>query len=48
VTVNNVLDADPPIYLHGGPNLPANSGIGIIASGGTLGRYFLMSLQKTF
>jgi hypothetical protein len=38
----------PPIYLHGGPNLPANSGIGIIASGGTLGRYFLMSLQKTF
>jgi iron complex outermembrane receptor protein len=48
VTVNNLLNASPPIYLHGGPNLPANSGIGIIASGGTLGRYFLLSLQKTF
>ena len=48
VTINNVFDQDPPIYLHGGPNLPANSGIGIIASGGTLGRYILASIQKRF
>jgi iron complex outermembrane receptor protein len=48
LTVNNLLDAEPPIYLHGGTVLPANSGIGITANGSTLGRYFLLSLQKTF
>jgi hypothetical protein len=48
LTVNNLLDAEPPIYLHGGTILPANSGIGITANGSTLGRYFLLSLQKTF
>jgi iron complex outermembrane recepter protein len=47
LTVNNLFDTDPPIYLHGGPDLPANSGVGIVASGSTLGRYFLVSLQKT-
>lgn len=48
VTVNNIFDADPPIYLHGGPDLPANSGVGIVASGSTLGRYLLVSIQKSF
>lgn len=48
LTVNNVFDTDPPIYLHGGPDLPANSGVGIVASGSTLGRYFLVSIQKSF
>jgi iron complex outermembrane receptor protein len=47
LTVNNVFDADPPIYLHGGSDLPANSGVGIVASGSTLGRYLLMSIQKS-
>ena len=48
LTVNNLFDADPPIYLHGGPDLPANGGVGVVASGSTLGRYLLVSLQKSF
>lgn len=48
VTINNVFDEDPPIYLHGGSNLPANSGVGIVANGSTLGRYVVLSVQKLF
>jgi iron complex outermembrane receptor protein len=48
LTLNNVLDSNPPIYLHGGTALPANGGVGIVASGSTLGRYLSMSIQKSF
>ncbi len=48
VTVNNLFDADPPIYLHGGSSLPANSGPGIVAVGSTIGRYVMLSAQKGF
>jgi iron complex outermembrane receptor protein len=48
VTVNNLFDNDPPIYLHGGSALPANNGPGIVASGSTLGRYVVLSVQKAF
>ena len=48
VTVNNVGNDSPPIYLSGGEPFPGNAGIGLIASGGTLGRYTVMSLRKQF
>jgi iron complex outermembrane receptor protein len=48
VTVNNIGDDSPPIYLSGGTSLPGNGGPGIVASGGTLGRYSVFSLRKQF
>jgi iron complex outermembrane recepter protein len=48
VTMNNVADEDPPIRLEGGTSAPGNGATGIVAAGGTLGRYTVMSLRKTF
>lgn len=48
VTVNNIGDDSPPIYLSGGEPFPGNAGIGLIASGGTLGRYTVLGLRKQF
>jgi hypothetical protein len=48
LTVNNIGDDDPPIYLEGGSAIPTNGGQGIAASGSTIGRYFVFSLQKKF
>ena len=48
VTVNNIGDDSPPVYLSGGEPFPGNAGIGLIASGGTLGRYMVLGLRKQF
>jgi iron complex outermembrane receptor protein len=48
ITVNNVGDDDPPIYLSGGAQKPNNGGAYIVASGSTLGRYTVFSLRKQF
>jgi iron complex outermembrane receptor protein len=48
VTINNIGDDSPPIYLSGGEPFPGNAGIGLIASGGTLGRYTVLGLRKQF
>jgi iron complex outermembrane receptor protein len=48
VTMNNVADDNPPIYLSGGAAKPNNGGAYIVASGSTLGRYTVMSLRKQF
>lgn len=48
VTMNNVADDSPPIYLSGGAAKPNNGGAYIVASGSTLGRYTVMSLRKQF
>ena len=48
IAVNNIGDISPPIYLSGGEPFPGNAGIGLIASGGTLGRYTVFSLRKQF
>jgi len=48
MTVNNIGDDSPPIYLSGGEPYPGNAGIGLIASGGTLGRYTVLGLRKQF
>jgi iron complex outermembrane receptor protein len=48
LTVNNIGDDDPPIYLEGGSAIPTNGGQGITASGSSIGRYFVFSLQKKF
>jgi len=48
VTMNNVADDSPPIYLSGGAQKPNNGGAYIVASGSTLGRYTVMSLRKQF
>ena len=48
IVVNNIGDISPPIYLSGGEPFPGNAGIGLIASGGTLGRYTVFSLRKQF
>jgi iron complex outermembrane recepter protein len=48
LTVNNIGDENPPILLAGGTSSPVNFGTGIVANGGTLGRYFVVGLQKTF
>jgi iron complex outermembrane receptor protein len=48
VTMNNVADDSPPIYLSGGAQKPSNGGAYIVASGSTLGRYTVMSLRKQF
>ena len=48
VTMNNIADASPPIYLSGGAAKASNGGAYIVASGSTLGRYTVMSLRKQF
>ncbi len=48
ITMNNVADDSPPIYLSGGAAKPNNGGAYIVASGSTLGRYTVFSLQKQF
>jgi len=48
VTMNNIGDDSPPIYLSGGPAKPNNGGAYIVASGSTLGRYTVFSLRKQF
>lgn len=48
LTINNIGDDSPPIYLSGGEPFPGNAGIGLIASGGTLGRYTVLGLRKQF
>ena len=48
VTMNNVADDSPPIYLSGGAQKPNNGGAYIVASGSTLGRYTVFSLRKQF
>jgi hypothetical protein len=48
VTINNIGDDSPPTYLSGGEPFPGNAGIGLIASGGTLGRYTVLGLRKQF
>lgn len=48
VTMNNISDDSPPIYLSGGAAKPNNGGAYIVASGSSLGRYTVMSLRKQF
>ncbi len=48
LTVNNIGDSQPPIYLAGGGVVPSNGGTTIAANGTTLGRYFLFDLRKSF
>jgi len=48
LTVNNIGDDSPPILLAGGTSSPTNGGTGIVGNGGTLGRYFVIGLQKKF
>jgi hypothetical protein len=48
ITMNNVGDDSPPIRLEGGTSSPGNGGTGIVAAGGTLGRYTVFSLRKQF
>jgi iron complex outermembrane receptor protein len=48
LTVNNIADSQPPLYLAGGSVVPNNGGTTIAANGSTLGRYFLLDLRKTF
>jgi iron complex outermembrane receptor protein len=48
LTVNNIADSQPPLYLAGGSVVPSNGGTTIAANGTTLGRYFLVDLRKQF
>lgn len=48
LTVNNIGDESPPLYLEGGNTAPTNGGQGITGNGTTIGRYFVLSLQKSF
>jgi iron complex outermembrane receptor protein len=48
VTMNNVADVSPPIRLEGGSAFSNNGSTGIVAAGGTLGRYTVFSLRKQF
>jgi hypothetical protein len=48
ITMNNIADDSPPIYLSGGAQKPNNGGAYIVANGSTLGRYTVFSLRKTF
>jgi iron complex outermembrane recepter protein len=48
LTVNNIGNANPPLYLAGGADVPTNGGTTIAANGTTLGRYFLLDLRKSF
>jgi hypothetical protein len=48
VTMNNVADDSPPIYLSGGAQKANKGSAYIVASGSTLGRYTVFSLRKQF
>lgn len=48
LTVNNIGDDAPPIYLEGGNAITSNGGQQITAGGSTLGRYFVLNLSKKF
>jgi iron complex outermembrane receptor protein len=48
ITMNNIADDSPPIYLSGGAHKPNNGGAYIVANGSTLGRYTVFSLRKQF
>jgi iron complex outermembrane receptor protein len=48
LTVNNIADSQPPLYLAGGGVVPSNGGTTIAANGTTLGRYFLLDFRKQF
>jgi outer membrane receptor protein involved in Fe transport len=48
LTINNVTDESPPLYLQGGNASPSNGGQGITGNGTTIGRYIVLSLQKKF
>ena len=48
LTINNIGDVSPPLYLAGGAAVPTNGGTTIAANGTTLGRYFLLDLNKSF
>jgi hypothetical protein len=48
ITMNNIADDSPPIYLSGGAAKPNNGGAYIAAQGSTLGRYTVFSLRKQF
>jgi iron complex outermembrane receptor protein len=48
LTINNVTDESPPLYLEGGNTSPSNGGQGITGNGTTIGRYIVLSLQKKF
>ena len=48
ITMKNIGDDAPPIYLSGGAQKPNNGGPYIVASGSTLGRYTVFSLRKQF
>ncbi len=48
LSVNNIGDSQPPLYLAGGGVVPSNGGTTIAANGTTLGRYFLFDLRKSF
>jgi iron complex outermembrane receptor protein len=48
LTVNNITDEAPPLYLEGGNASPTNGGQGIAGNGSTLGRYVVLNLQKKF
>src|SRR5471030_1534144 len=43
ITMNNIADDSPPIYLSGGGDVPNNGGATIMANGSTLGRYTVFS-----
>jgi iron complex outermembrane receptor protein len=48
ITMRNIADDSPPIYLSGGAQKPNNGGAYIVANGSTLGRYTVFSLRKGF
>lgn len=48
LTVNNIADESPPLYLEGGNTAPGNGGQGITGNGTTIGRYFVLSFHKQF
>lgn len=48
LTINNIGDEQPPIYLEGGNAITSNGGQQITGNGSTLGRYFVLNLSKKF
>jgi iron complex outermembrane receptor protein len=48
ITMNNIADDSPPIYLSGGAAKPNNAGAYIVANGSSLGRYTVFSIRKQF
>jgi iron complex outermembrane receptor protein len=48
LTINNIGDDAPPIYLEGGSAITTNGGRQITGSGSSLGRYFVLNVTKKF